>query len=106
MYLAVVWNRAFRALREADRIVFCGYSFPDADMHVKYLVKRAQLNRDREVQPLDVMLVNHYPGKPADLIAEEYLRFSRFIGRANLVDTELSFQEFARNPRSVLDRSR
>jgi NAD-dependent SIR2 family protein deacetylase len=35
VYLAVVWNQTYRALRDADRIVFCGYSFPDADMHVE-----------------------------------------------------------------------
>ncbi len=63
MYLEVVWNQAFRALRDADLCAFCGYSFPDADMHVKYLVKRAQLNRNREVRPLTVVLVNHYPRK-------------------------------------------
>jgi NAD-dependent SIR2 family protein deacetylase len=104
MYLAVVWNQAFRALRDADRIVFCGYSFSDADMHVKYLVKRAQLNRNREVRPLDVMLVNHHPGKPPDTVNEEYRRFSRFLGGANLEDTGLSFEQFAANPRSVLER--
>lgn len=105
MYLAVVWNRACHALRDADRIVFCGYSFPDADMHVKYLVKRAQLNRNREVRPLSVMLVNHYFEKPGDTVVEECRRFSRFLGTADVEDTGLSFEEFAADPRSVLDRS-
>jgi hypothetical protein len=26
----------------ADRIVFCGYALPDADMHVKCLLKRSE----------------------------------------------------------------
>jgi len=104
MYLAVVWNQAFRALRDADRIVFCGYSFPDADIHVKYLVKRAQLNRNREVQPLGVVLVNHYPGKLEEVASEECRRFRRFLGDTDVEDTRLSFEEFAADPRSVLDR--
>jgi len=105
IYLGVVWNQAFRALRDADRIIFCGYSFPDADMHIKYLLKRAQLNRDLEVRPLGVVLVNHYAGKSDHLASEEYRRFSRFLGEVDLLDTRLSFQDFTTNPRSVIERS-
>ena len=105
VYLGVVWSQAFRALRGADRVVFCGYSFPDADMHVKYLMKRAQLNRNREVQPLGVMLVNHYVDKPANVADEEYRRFRRFLGEADVEDTQLSFEEFASDPRVVLERT-
>ena len=104
MYLAIVWNNAFRALRTADQIVFCGYSFPDADMHIKYLVKRAQLNRDRETQPLRVLLVNNHPGKTPGTVDAENRRFSRFLGRADVEDTGLSFEQFASDPASVLGR--
>jgi hypothetical protein len=72
---------------------------------VRYLIKRAQLNRKREVRPLGVMLVNQYPGKPIDVAVEEYRRFSRFLGESDLEDTGLSFQEFAVDPGSVLNRA-
>jgi len=100
--LAVVWGRAFRALREAEHLVFCGYSFPDADMHIKYLVKRAQLNRNPGTQPLRVTLVNHYAGKPSDLILSELQRFRRFLGEPDVEDSGLSFQDFAADPGVVL----
>ena len=101
-YLAIVWGRAFRAMRDAEHVVFCGYSFPDADMHVKYLVKRAQLNRNLGTQPLRVTLVNHHPGKPGDLILTELERSRRFLGESVVNDSGLSFQEFTANPLSVL----
>jgi hypothetical protein len=47
--LAQVWYEAERALREADRAIFIGYSLPDDDVEVVYLVKRglAHLTPDR-----------------------------------------------------------
>jgi hypothetical protein len=105
VYLAVVWNKASRALQNADHVVFCGYSFADSDIHIKYLLKRAQLNRDAAVRPLRVTLVNYYDGKPGEVELVEKNRFERFLGRTHLVDSRLSFQTFAADPSSVLDRS-
>jgi hypothetical protein len=62
LHLRQVWWRAEQALITADRIVFCGYSLPDADMHVKYLMKRAEVNRP---QPPDVYVVNNHHKKKA-----------------------------------------
>src|SRR5437879_1760614 len=101
-YLAIVWGRAFRAMRDAEHVVFCGYSFPDADMHIKYLVKRAQLNRDHAAQPLRVTLVNHHAGKASEPVLAEQQRFRRFLGEAEVDDSGLSFEEFAADPLSVL----
>jgi NAD-dependent SIR2 family protein deacetylase len=100
--LAVVWTKAFRAMREADHVVFCGYSFPDADMHIKYLVKRAQLNRDTASQPLRVTLVNQFSGRSADAAQIELERFRRFLGGIEVTDSGLSFQQFADSPMTVL----
>jgi NAD-dependent SIR2 family protein deacetylase len=105
VHLSVVWNRAFKAIQDADLIIFCGYSLPDADMHVKYLVKRAQLNRDTEARPLMVALVNSYPLKAGALVADELSRYSRFFGTAQVTDTALSFQDFARAPERVMEES-
>ena len=102
LYLALVWNRAFQALRQAEHLVFCGYSFPDADMHVKYLVKRAQLNREPAAQPLGVTVVNHYPGKPQEHADAERHRFERFLGGVDVNYSRYSFQDFAANPETVL----
>jgi len=103
--LGLVWTKAFQAMRQADHLVFCGYSLPDADMHIKYLVKRAQLNRDPRIQPLRVTLVNHFPGKPTRLSLDEKERFSRFLGGIDVKDSGISFEEFAANPVSVVEQS-
>lgn len=36
--LSDVWRGAIHALREATRIIFIGFSFPDTDAHIKYLL--------------------------------------------------------------------
>lgn len=100
--LASVWHRAFQALRRADRVVFCGYSFPDADVHVKYLLKRAQYNRPSGGQPFRVSLVNDFAAKAPAVASSESDRYCRFLGREYVTDTGLSFERFAADPMSVL----
>ena len=36
------------AIRDSDVIVFCGYSFPEADMHIKYLLKEFRRAKKRQ----------------------------------------------------------
>jgi len=36
-----IWREAFNEISEADKIVFIGYSFPEADYELRYLFKRA-----------------------------------------------------------------
>jgi hypothetical protein len=46
-HLAQVWYEAERVLREADCAIFIGYSQPDDDVEVVYLVKILQLSTER-----------------------------------------------------------
>jgi hypothetical protein len=39
-HLSQVWYEAQRVLRQADRVIFVGYSLPDDDVEVVYLLKR------------------------------------------------------------------
>jgi len=99
-YLQQIWKRAEDELKQADRIVFCGYSFPDADMHFKYLLKRAEVNRSDDC-PLEVYVVNRPPERSEEehKAAEERSRYERFFRRKDLVHwTRLSFEQFAKNP--------
>ncbi len=97
-FLSAIWNRADIALRKVSHIVFCGYSFPDADIHIKYLLKRAQTNRD---SPLKVTVVNHFKGKKRKDAEAEEARYKRFLGQ-DVEYTKLSFQKFAANPMKVI----
>jgi hypothetical protein len=95
---ASIWNRTDVALRKVNHIVFCGYSFPDADIHIKYLLKRAQTNR---VTPLRFTVINHYPRKKKSESDPEQERYQRFLGR-NVNYTKTSFQNFIADPLAVL----
>jgi hypothetical protein len=48
-HLTQVWYEAERVLREAERVIFVGYSLPEDDVEVIYLLKRslAHLSSDR-----------------------------------------------------------
>ena len=73
--------------------MFCGYSLPDADMHVKYLLKRAEVNSPR---PPDVYIVNNHDKKRAAEKKDEERRYLRLFNDPSRVRyTTLSFQEFA-----------
>ncbi|MDF2591367.1 MAG: hypothetical protein K0S75_833 [Clostridia bacterium] len=41
LHLKNVWHNAYLDLCEADEIIFIGYSFPDADFELRYLLKKA-----------------------------------------------------------------
>lgn len=94
VFLSSIWNRTDVALRKANHLIFCGYSFPDADIHIKYLLKRAQTNRDA---PMRVTVVNNHNQKTENETQLEQDRFMRFLGPQ--VDyTSMSFEEFAAHP--------
>lgn len=105
LHLRQIWDAAERALVCSDRIVFCGYSFPDADIHVRYLLKRVELNRKRP-SPLEVFVVNEHAGKTAVARDSERDRYERFFVHKNLVRwTDLSFEQFAATPSLLADRT-
>jgi NAD-dependent SIR2 family protein deacetylase len=97
-FLSTIWNRTDVALRKVKHIVFCGYSFPDADIHIKYLLKRAQTNR---ATPLMITVINNHPGKKPEEAQQERDRYTRFLG-GMVKYTAKSFEEFAADPLAVL----
>jgi len=107
VFLSLIWNKAENALRQVDRIIFCGYSFPDADLHIKYLLKRVQTNRDKKI---DFIIINN-PSKDSGIKKttkqkeEEEARYNRFLG--GKVDyTNNSFTDFVSHPESFYLKSR
>jgi SIR2-like domain len=98
VFLSSIWNRTDVALRKVKHVIFCGYSFPDADIHIKYLLKRAQTNR---VGELKFTVLNHYKGKDPKAADEEKYRYERFLG-SQVNYTNMSFEDLAANPLTVL----
>lgn len=104
LFLRIIWDGAERACSEARRLVFCGYSFPDADVHVRYLVKRGEVNSQRTPE---VFVVNTHAGKAKEMIQQEMSRYRRFFVAKNRVRyTDVSFEEFADDPHVIEDSRR
>jgi hypothetical protein len=100
-HLQQVWHDAERELVQAKRIIFCGYSLPDADMHIRYLLKRAEVNRGSTP---DVFVFNDHPDKTPRESEEEAARYQRlFREKSRVVYTDLSFQDFADRGLEILD---
>jgi len=98
VFLSSIWNRTDVALHKVNHVIFCGYSFPDADIHIKYLLKRAQTNRNG---PLEVTVINHCAEKKEEDARQEEKRYKRFLGER--VDyTAMSFEDFVADPLTVL----
>ena len=92
IFLAQIWRNADMLLHKAERIFFCGYSFPDADIHIKYLLKRMELYKSR---PPRIFVINNHKDKQDQEKKNEKERYERFFKKSSRVEyTELSFQEF------------
>jgi len=95
VFLNVIWYKAEQLLRDAEHIIFCGYSFPDADIHIKYLLKRIETNRKNK--PLRITVINNFNKKNDKQKEEEEIRFKRFFCYG--IDyKENSFEDFAQSP--------
>jgi len=101
-HLQRIWRSAEQALSAAKRIVFCGYSLPDADLHLKYLLKRVQMNRP--IKPANVYVVNDHSKKTDRQRLDEMDRYFRLWGVLKGVRfKELSFQTFCEKGPVSLD---
>lgn len=95
-YLSSVWDQVEKQFSVADNIVFCGYSFPDADIYIKYLLKRGEVLSKKN---MNICIVNNFEGKTQDLCEEEMNRFLRFLKyKDNVKYTNMSFQDFVSDP--------
>lgn len=94
-FIQRVFLKADKVLRSAERIFICGYSFPDADLHIKYLLKRAE--RFRGETP-EIYVINNHQSKKDIKHDEEKKRIKRFFKDNDKIHfTELPFEDFAEN---------
>lgn len=80
-HLGLVWHEAQRVLRQADAVVFVGYSLPDDDVEVVYLLKRSLLH----LQPDRITVVDYYAENPAIGLTEHSVgrRYRALFGDVN-----------------------
>jgi NAD-dependent SIR2 family protein deacetylase len=96
-----IWCTAERELLEADTVVFSGYSFPDADLHIKYLLKRAQSRRQKSSLDTRYVVLNHFKEKDKNDSKTEKLRYERFLG-GHIEFLRKGFVDLARNPQKIV----
>ncbi|MEE8448121.1 MAG: hypothetical protein V3S39_00670 [Thermodesulfobacteriota bacterium] len=58
--LGFIWSLAFRELKDADKIVFFGTSFPKSDYMIRWLVREAMMSRK---QAPELVIVNLFAEK-------------------------------------------
>jgi hypothetical protein len=93
-FIQQIFLKADEILRQADKIFICGYSFPDADIHIKHLLKRAE--RFKRETP-EIYVINHHKSKTKKQKKEEELRFTRFfMDKGKIHYTDKSFQKFVK----------
>lgn len=93
IYLQETWRLMEKIMKETKSIVFCGYSFPDADLHIKYLLKRVELLQNGS--PI-IYVVNSHTGKSELQKTDENNRYKRIMkDSSKLIYTDMSFEEFS-----------
>jgi hypothetical protein len=93
-HLQQVWHVTEQTIAAADRIYFCGYSLPDADMHIRYLLKRAEVNRGRT--PEVFVITNHSTKTDADRDSEKKRYRRLYRDPSKVVYTSWGFEDFAK----------
>jgi hypothetical protein len=84
----MIWHNAYIDLCEAKKVVFVGYSLPEADYHLRTLLKRA-IRKDAK---LVVVLIkkDKPPAHCDDNIREKYAasRYKAFFGSGTRIQFE------------------
>ena len=97
-YLVSIWLKAEQILQKASKVFFIGYSMPDSDVHIKYLLKKS-LYRSRGQQP-NIIVVDRN-GK--DVSSPEYYRYKRLFGSIDY--QPIGFENFATRVNDFISNS-
>jgi len=96
LFIQEIFLKSEEILRNAKKIFFCGYSFPDADIHFKYILKRAELFNQN---PPEVVIINRNPDRKYSKKEKnkEENKISRIFKNKKCIKfTNLSFQDFVK----------
>lgn len=102
-YLHRLWFEFDQTLqkKKIKNVIICGYSFPDADIHIKYLLKRLELLNDSFE---NIFIVNGSQAEnnetSFDLLHQRLRRF--FSNKIMIYDTYSNFQAFSKDPNKCL----
>lgn len=93
-HLNYIYHDLNKHLYDVKGLIFCGYSLPDADIYIKYILKKAELYR---TEPFKVLVINDHKDKSVLKRKTEKEKYNMFFN--NTVDyKDLSFEEYVNNP--------
>jgi hypothetical protein len=95
LHLIQVWNKAETELRDVERVIFCGYSLPQSDLQIRYLLKRCQINRDNP-RTFNIYVINNYKEENGQRKVNEWTKsqYDKFFGARNVTYLANKFEEF------------
>ena len=92
-HIASLWYQAERALRDADRVVFVGYSLPWDDIDVIYLLKRGIAKAKGRM----ISVVEHSSTGPVPILDHEAGRRYQAVFGHDLDWQPVGFEKWARS---------
>ncbi len=107
-YAKMIWHRIEKVLISARKLIFCGYSFPEADLHIRFLLRKAIIEGAyfKEVNIVNIPHKEYLEQKDSKNKEfrlsknkiDEMNRYESFFKDQTKVNYQfLSFQEFAKN---------
>ncbi|HEY2915235.1 MAG TPA: hypothetical protein VGK21_17855 [Candidatus Angelobacter sp.] len=104
-HLKMVWHNALMDLQEAKRLVFVGYSFPQADFEFRYILLKAITSHDDlrirvVLYPPDILCVTEQQKWQRDEVEN---RYTNFFGQRDIDFKFLDAQNFMLDPSLIWD---
>jgi NAD-dependent SIR2 family protein deacetylase len=93
--LGFLWHVAFNKLKEADRIIVIGMSFPDSDYYLKWLVRQAMMEKTKSPE---LVIVNPDTNKN-DFIDKMKNVFG--IPKNEKIGLSLKFENYVKDPNKL-----
>jgi len=100
LHIATILQKIQKEVVNSDCLIFIGYSFPDADLHLKYIIKKAFqfLQKSRKV----IVIEKELKGGPDLKLLDTYLRYERIFKEFYFIP--IGFEKFVESPFEYLKR--
>jgi hypothetical protein len=79
IYLQLVWKHTYDLLAQADKVFFIGYALKNADVWMKYILKKSQVQK-----PKEFVVINPQPA------CQLHKKFERLLGNVKYLHQDFS----------------
>lgn len=100
LHIATILQKIQKEVVNSDYLIFIGYSFPDADLHLKYIIKKAFQFRPKSRKVI-VIEKESKDGHDSKLL-DTYLRYERIFKEIYFIP--IGFEKFVKSPFKYLKR--